>query len=163
MRTILLTLFTFVLLNAADEGRFENSSFSLTIPSGVTLNDADFDYFPDVSYKFLINGTPVVIGLQNDLASNRQQLLDRAVSNISRYLDNPTSSDFSTYGSLSRCQGRKMTGVSKHPKYSGEISVYIISFVAGPKTVLLIAIDVMGDKRFAEAIGVMKNSIKLKN
>ena len=147
----------------AADGRFENSTLALNFPSTVTLNESDFDYVPEVTYRFNIDGAPVLIGLQNDLQSNRQQLLDSTKDNVLRYLDNASTSTLSTYGSLQRCQGLNITGTSKHPKFTGQVTVYLVTFTNGNKTVLLIGISPTNDKRFSDALSTMSNSIKLKN
>ena len=147
----------------AADGHFENSTLALKFPSTVTLNETDFDYVPEVTYRFSIDGAPVLIGFQNDLQGNRQQLLDNAKDNVIRYLDNASTAPLTTYGSLQRCQGLKITGTSKHPKFTGLMTVYLVSFTNGTKTVMLIGIAPANDKRFSDALNTMSNSIKLKH
>ena len=163
MRSLIVCLFTLVSLTAAENGAFENSTLSLSYPASVTLDTADFSYMPENNYRFVIDGAPVLIGLQNDLEANRKKMLEQAKNNVTRYLDNARESTLTTYGSLQRCDGLKLSGTAKHPKFSGPITVYLVTFTNGQKSVLLIAIEPESDTRFRDALQVMSKSIKLKH
>jgi hypothetical protein len=166
MRLSLIPLIPLVLLAACAfgaEGAFENSILTLRMPDGVTLNESDFDFVPEVSWKLLLDGRAVVIGLQRDDETSQQALLDRIQANILRQVDKGSASDLSTFGNLQRCKGVEVSGRSRNPAYPGDVTVYAVTFQSGKKTVALIAIDQQNDPRFRAAIATIRQSLKLKN
>jgi hypothetical protein len=163
MRLLALLILNLLILLQAAEQTFENSILSFRYPDVAALNESDFDFVPEVSWRLAIDGKPLLIGLQADDESSQQMLLDRAKSNIMRHLDGGTTSDLSTFGAIQRCKGFSAKGTSRHPQFQGAVTVYALSFTSGKKIVLLIAINPDSDKRFEQAIGVIRNSVKLKN
>ncbi len=162
MRILVLFLSLILSAPAADKS-FENSVLTFNYPDLAALNDLDFDFMPEVSWKLTIDGKAALIGLQRDDETSQQQLLDRASETIKRQLDGATSSDLSTWGSLQRCKGITVKGKSKNPAYEGEVTVNAVTFTSGKKTVLLVAINPTKDPRFADVLNLARQSVKLKN
>ena len=162
MRTLVLLLGLLITVAAADK-TFENSVLSFRYPDSAALNELDFDYMPEVSWKILIDGKTAIIGMQRDDETSQQQLLDRASETIKRHLDGGSSSSLNTFGALERCKGITVKGPSKNPNYEGEVAVHAVTFTSGKRTVLLIAIVPTKDARFAEVLNAVRGSVKLKN
>lgn len=162
MRIFILLFGLLISVSAADK-TFENSVLTFRYPDAAALNELDFDFMPEVSWKVTIDGKPAIIGLQRDDETSQQMLLDRAQANILRQLAGGTTSTFSTYGAIERCKGISVTGKSKNPHYYGEVTVYALTFTSGKKTVLLVAINATKDPRFAALLTAVRQSVKLKN
>jgi hypothetical protein len=148
---------------------WENSVLSLQMPEGVTINDSDFDYVPEASWKLMLDGRPVVIGMQRTDDSSQAQMLERVKANVLRHVTGGNTRDLSTWGNLERCKGIEVSGKSTHPSYPGDVTVYAVSFSSGrvvgtdKMSVVLVAIDQKSDPRFAAAIKAVRQSLKLKN
>ena len=162
MRTLVLVLAMTISAVAADK-TFENSVLSFRYPDSATLNELDFDYMPEISWKLMIDGKAAIIGMQRDDETSQQQLLDSASATIKRHLDGGSASDLTTFGALQRCKGITVKGPSKNPNYQGEVAVHVVTFTSGKKTVLLVAIVPAGDARFTEVLTTVRGSVKLKN
>jgi hypothetical protein len=160
---MLALLFGLVLSATAADKTFENSVLTFSYPDSASLNELDFDFMPEVSWKVLIDGKAALIGLQRDDETSQQQLLDRTKENITRQLDGASVSDLSTWGSLQRCKGITAKGRSKNPAYAGDVTVHAVTFTSGKKTVLLVAINPTSDARFAAVLNTARQSVKLKN
>jgi hypothetical protein len=163
MRLSLIPLVLLATCAFGADGSFDNSILTLRLPDGVTVNESDFDYMPEVSWKLMLDGRPVVIAMQRDDETSQQALLDRVKANVLRQVTDGTTSDLSTWGNLERCKGISVSGKSKHPSYPGDVSVYAVSFTSGKKTVVMVAIEQKSDPRFRTAISAIKQSLKLKN
>ena len=162
MRTLALLLGLIITVSAADK-TFENSVLTFRYPDSASLNELDFDFMPEASWKLLIDGKAAIIGMQRDDETSQQQLLDRASETIKRHLDGGSASDLNTFGALQRCKGVTVKGPSKNPNYAGDVTVHAVTFTSGKKTVLLVAIVPAKDPRFAEVLNVVRGSVKLKN
>lgn len=162
MRTVIL-LFCLTLTVTAADKTFENSVLTFRYPDSASLNELDFDFMPEVSWKLLVDGKPALIGLQRDDETSQQLLLDRASETIKRHLDGASSSDLTTWGSLQRCKGITVKGQSKNPAYAGELTVHAVTFTSGKKTILLVAINPTQDPRFAAVLNTARQSVALKN
>lgn len=162
MRTFALLLGLILTVSAADK-TFENSVLSFRYPDSAALNELDFDFMPEVSWKLMIEGKAAIIGMQRDDETSQQQLLDRASETIKRHLDGGSTSDLTTFGALQRCKGITVKGKSKNPNYAGEVTAHAVTFLSGKKTILLVAIVPASDPRFTEVLNVVRGSVKLKN
>lgn len=163
MRLSMIPLVLLATCALGADGSFENSILTLSLPSGVTVNESDFDFMPEGSWKLMLDGRPVVIALQRDDETSQQVLLDRVKGNVMRQVTGGNTSDLSTWGNLQRCKGIEVSGKSNHPSYPGNVTVYAVSFTSGKKTVVLVAIDQQSDPRFRAAITAVRQSLKLKN
>ena len=163
MRLSMIPLVLLATCALGADGSFENSILTLNLPSGVTVNEYDFDFIPESSWKLMLDGRPVVVALQRDDETNSQQsLLDRVKSNVLRQVPGGNTSDLSTWGNLQRCKGIQISGKSSHPSYPGDVTVYAVSFTSGKKVVVLVAIEQKNDPRSATAIAAIRQSLKLK-
>lgn len=163
MRLSMIPLVLLATCALGADGTFENSVLTLNLPSGVTVNETDFDFIPESSWKLMLDGRPVVIALQRDDETSQQALLDRVKANILRQVPGGSTSDLSTWGNLQRCKGIEVSGKSNHPSYPGDVTVYAVAFTSGKKNVVLVAIEQKSDPRFRAAIAAIKQSLKLKN
>ena len=163
MRLSLIPLVLLATCALGADGSFENSVLTMRLPDGVTVNEMDFDFVPELSWKLMLDGRPVVIAMQRDDETSQQALLDRVKDNVLRQVTGGTTSDLSTWGNLSRCKGIEVSGKSNNPSYPGDVTVYAVSFTSGKKIVVLVAIDQKSDPRFRTAITSVRQSLKLKN
>ncbi len=163
MRLSMISLVLLATCAFSADGSFDNSILTLRLPDGVTVNESDFDYLPETSWKLMLDGRPVVIAMQRDDETSQQALLDRVKGNVLRQVTGGTISDLSTWGNLERCKGISVSGNSKHPSYPGEVTVYAVSFTSGKKIVVLVAIEQKSDPRFRAALTDIRQSLKLKN